>query len=91
MGYYIETNERFNNAAFLKAHHDAKEVTQQQFLTLDPSTHGLVVVIDNGFFEAVAFCYNANERAAFTSFGDYRPKQFLVMDRKLAERLSNFN
>jgi hypothetical protein len=90
MGYYIETNDRLNKAAYIAQNHNARGVTRETFLTLDVNENGLVVVVNNGFFEAAAFCYNDAERRAFTDLGDTRPKQYLVMDRKTAEQLSGY-
>ncbi len=90
MGYYIETNDCLNKATYIAKRYSAMNVTRDAFLALDVNENGLVVVVNNGFFEAAAFCYNDAERRAFTDLGDTRPKQYLVMDRKLAERLSDY-
>lgn len=41
----------------------------------------LVCVVNNGPFEAAAYCNSANEFAAFNDAGDYRPKIWLTWDK----------
>lgn len=56
MGYYIETNDCLNKAAYIAKTYNAMNVTRDAFLALDVNENGLVVVVNNGFFEAAAFC-----------------------------------
>lgn len=89
MGYYIETGTNFGKAKIIKERYNATECSEEEFIQLDPSTEGLVIVVDNGDFEAAAFCYNYNELERFTEDPfDPRPKTYLKMNRALAARLS---
>ena len=54
-----------------------------------PQTKALICVVDNGAFEAAAFCYSAREFEDFTEPSDSRPKEWLMMDKKTAEELVN--
>jgi hypothetical protein len=47
---------------------------------VDKFVPNLVCVVDNGPFEAAAFCYNINEYLAFTDKRDKRPKTWLVWE-----------
>jgi hypothetical protein len=91
MGYYVETGTTHNKAKIICQQHNGQRVTQEQALTAmhDP-TKGVIVVVSNPMFEAAAFAYDMREFEAFTDPDDFRPKQFVVMDRKLAEKLSRY-
>jgi hypothetical protein len=90
MGYYIETNSNKNKAQYIAANHGGKIVSRQELLAADVNANGLVVVVNNGFFEAAAFCFSDRERQEFTDLNDHRPKQYVIMDRKLAEQLTGY-
>lgn len=49
-------------------------------------THGVIVVVDNGMFEAAGYAFSRKEFECFTSIHDGRSKRFFVMDREVAER-----
>jgi hypothetical protein len=90
MGYYIETDGVKNKAQYIIKNHGAKLVSRQEFLDADVNSNGLVAVVNNGFFEAAAFCYNDGERHAFTDPSDSRPKQYLIMERDVAKALTGY-
>jgi len=51
---------------------------------------GVIVVVDNGPFEAAAFAYSQREFDEFVSDRDPRPRQFVILDRAVAEKASGF-
>ena len=55
-----------------------------------PADKGLIVVVDNGMFEAAGFCYNEEEFKVFTDPRDYRHKQYVLINREDAEILSGY-
>ena len=92
MGYYVETGTANNKAKIiLERNADAKVVTQEEAdVAMQDATLGVIVVVDNGPFEAAAFAFNDAEYQAFTSPQDGRPKTFLVMPRATAKKLSGY-
>ncbi len=93
MGYYLETGAAKNKAEALRAQYEALEITQEEaefFIT--EGTGAIVCVVDNGPFEAAAFCHNLDEYRHFTLPADPRPKTWLLIDdRELVERATGYN
>lgn len=91
MGYYLNSGQVLHKAEWLIREHRAKSVSQHEARNLlnNPSL-AVVVVVNNGLFDAVAFLYGANEFAAFTMPDDMRLKRFLIMNRELCKQLSGF-
>lgn len=90
MGYYIE-GPAHGKAAFLLRNEDAVEVSQEECEdVIEDPDFGVICIVDNGHFEAAAFCYDAAELRAFTYLGDSRPRRWLLMNRERAEQLSGY-
>ncbi len=51
---------------------------------------GVIVVVDNGFFEAAGFAYDLKEFDEFTRPQDMRRKNFVAIERDLAKNLTKF-
>jgi hypothetical protein len=92
MGYYIQTSQPKNKAAAIKQDFDAIEVTVDEAEFFIKEQMGAVVcVVDNGPFEAAAYCYNLDEFRAFTLSEDDRPKTWLyVEDENKVKQATNF-
>ena len=92
MGYYIETNSNKNKAEFLIDNHGAIKLAgvAEAKQAMDEGL-GVVVVLDNGPFEAAGYAFEPRELAEFSRPDDPRPKTFLAMDKPTAERLSGFS
>lgn len=90
MGFYIETGNNKNKADYIVQHHEAAIITQEEaFQTIHEPDLAVIVVVNNGPFEAAGFAYCLNELEAFTRPDDPRPKTFLMMDRQKAIELTN--
>lgn len=91
MGYYIETGANHGKAEWLISNHAAKEIDLAEWSQRDPQTDGLVVVVDNGLFEAAGVAHNASEQAYWigSAVADVRPRRYLVMDRATSRKLAN--
>ena len=50
-----------------------------------------VCLVDNGPFSAAGIAFSEAEVDAFTSPTDFRPKQWYVVDRKVARKVSNLS
>ena len=65
-------------------------------LTLNPPTNfndvpegkALIVVVDNGPFEAAAHLDNQQEFDHWMKFNDPRPRTYILIDKNLAEQLA---
>lgn len=62
-------------------------------ITLDEArekvnTHGIIVWVDNGMFEAAGYAYDRDELDCFTGPLDRRPKELFVMDRATVEAIA---
>lgn len=91
MGYYIQ-GPACGKAAFICEEHGGMLVSEETASDLiDDPDFGVVVIMQNGPFDAAGFAFSRAEFAAFTDPYDRRPKQFVVMDRKEAEQLSGFS
>jgi len=76
MGYYINKTSTgkelpSSGKAQMLIEDGAEEV-------LPMFTENLICVVDNGFFEAAAYCYNEQEFKEFNDPSDNRPKRWLV-------------
>lgn len=92
MGYYIETNGVKNKADYIvKNYSGTKIIRPSNFGDAIAPDEVLIVVVDNEPFEAAAVIYDAGEFEAFVNDqDDFRPKQFVIMDKKKAFELSGY-
>jgi hypothetical protein len=90
MGYYIEVESNKNKAEIIAANYDGMVIPKVTSYEKIPKDKGLIIVVDNGMFEAAAFIYNEYEFAAFTHPSDERPRKFVLLDRERAETLSRY-
>ena len=90
MGYYINETSKGdplpaqNKAQCLVACGDASVIDKPH--SFEP---GIVCVVENSFFDAAAYCFNATELNAF-GYNDGRSRTWLKMDDGLARKLSGF-
>ena len=89
MGYYIEVPQHRNKADQLVKIHGATIVTCPSSFEEIPQKKAIICVVDNIMFEAAAYCYSSQEFEYFRE-PDGRPRQWLTMDKKLAEKLTGF-
>ncbi len=90
MGYYIETDSNTRKADYLVKHHHGIRVTQQDAVELaDDSDFAVIIIIHNSGFEAAGYAYNQDEFERFNDPTDRRTKEFVVIERKLADQLTN--
>jgi hypothetical protein len=93
MGYYIETGQPKNKAAVLIEELDAREISQGDVIAAIRGNLGAVIcVVDNGPFEAAAYCHSLDEFENFTHPSDVRPKTWLLIeDVDTVKRLTGSN
>jgi hypothetical protein len=85
MGYYIEAPEVHGKVQWIVDNYDGKVVALPASYDAIPEGKGLIVVVDNGIFEAAGFAYSEEEFRVFSNISDYRPKTWLLIDRAVAE------
>jgi hypothetical protein len=89
MGFYIETAGFNYKAKAISEKYAGKISTYDEaFLAVRDPNIGVVVILNNGFFEAAGFAFDEKEFKAFTS--DNRPKQYVLLDREVAELASGY-
>jgi hypothetical protein len=90
MGFYIQ-GPNLGKADYLLTLPDFKEITREEadfFLCED--VNGLVVVVENGPFDAAVYVFNDAEFEDFVLEDDPRPKRFLSGPREVLEELSGY-
>jgi hypothetical protein len=96
MGYYINPPDgrRHEKGQWLIEECGAAKISQEEALNIlgfEDNDKGVVCVVDNGPFEAAAFCYDLGEFEAFTYITDCRKKQWYSLNRRVAEHLSSYS
>lgn len=93
MGYYIETGTRHGKAEQIMDTFDAIEISQDEariFLE-EGADCAIICVVDNGPFEAAAYCHSLKEFQQFTLPQDDRPKTWLMVpDRAQIETTTGY-
>lgn len=88
MGYYIEGPtkgkakyivDNFNGEIVMYSHAHA---------VIRKPNVAVIIVLDNGPFEAAGYAYDEDEFHAFTLAMDNRPKTFILMNRSKANELT---
>lgn len=90
MGYYIQTPKNTNKVTQICQIYDAIQIDRPKNYSDIPDDMGLIVIVDNGIFEAAGFIFSEREFNDFLSPRDNRYKWYVLMDRKKAEQLSGF-
>lgn len=72
MGYYIQVPNPTHKAAQLKSMYDAVIVPQPEGWDEVPEDKALICVIQNGQFDAAAYCYNEREFEEFRALDTVR-------------------
>lgn len=90
MGFYIQVPEDHDKAKQLEVEYGAEIIPQPASFSQIPKDKALIVVVDNGLFEAAGFAYDEQEFKEFTDPYDPRPQQFVLMDLQKAKELCGF-
>jgi len=89
MGYYIQVPAHKDKAQQIVKLYGGRIIPYPLAFEDVPAHEALICVVDNGLFEAAAFCYDQDEFQAF-SYPDGRPRVWVVIDRKKACELSGY-
>ena len=90
MGLYIETPKNLNKAEQIITLHDATWTLKPDSWEEIPKDKALIIVVRNGAFDAALFVADQEEFARTVPERDARPRTFLLMDRKRAEKLTHW-
>lgn len=83
MGFYIEVPINLMKAEWIVGvHKGAKMIIQPEKFSDIPEGKFLIIVVNNGLFEAAAVAYSESEFEEFTRADDTRSKKFLLLDRE---------
>lgn len=88
MGLYIEVPKNLGKAEQIRELYGGQIVPRLSEFSQVPEGKALIVVVDNGVFEAAAFCDREREFRAFTDPTDPRPSVHVLMDHKKACELT---
>lgn len=81
MGFYVQLPTAKGKAELIcQMYPGSKLVTEAEAAEHNRLGEGIVVVVDNGPFEAAAFAFSEQEFKEFTRPDDHRPKKFILMD-----------
>ena len=90
MGYYLQTQHPRNKAVQLCAEYpDARIIPQPETFDEIPEELALLCVVDNGPFEAAAYCQTQRDFDDFTDPEDIRPKVWMVMNKEMVIGILN--
>lgn len=93
MGYYIEVPRMKGKAEQLVELYGARILDKQPAYSDAKPSEAIICVLDNGPWEAAGFAYDEREFEEFARpdlIGSQRPRTWLIMDRKLAFKLTGY-
>ena len=85
MGYYIDTSASHGKAEIIARELNGEILPGRPAWGAWPQDKALIVVVDNGLFEAAGYAYDEREYEAFTLENDKRPRQWVLIGREDAE------
>lgn len=94
MGYYIECNKPHGKAKEIIDNLEGVEisVSEAEMIIREDIGGAVICVVNNGPFEAAAYCYNLNEFRAFSRPEDNRPKTWLLVSNEdKVKELTGYN
>lgn len=90
MGYYLQSpaDQHFGKADFLCREYNGQIISRDEARSLmsDPEKVAIACVVNNGNFEAAAYCFSVEEFKAFSRPDDHRPKEWIRFDNVSAIR-----
>lgn len=91
MGYYVQTpGQNHNKAIRIAADNDGVLIHKPNHYSDIPDNKALIVVVDNGPFEAAALAYSEREFEEFTDVMDGRRKEYVLLDKSRAYKLAKY-
>ena len=91
MGYYIEGPTHGKANHILNKHGGTLLPGKPESFADIPDDMALICVLNNGPFEAAGLCYDEREFEAFSEPSDPRPKLWMLLPKKIAYELADYN
>lgn len=91
MGFYIPALYPKDKAKQIQSRYGGVILSRKPQFADIPQHRALIVVVDNGPFEAAGLAFSEDELDAFTREDDERHKEFVLLDKKLAHELTGFD
>ena len=89
MGSYINTPANKGKTEFILNAYGGMQLPLPPNSFLDiPEDKALIVVVDNGHFEAAGYAYCESEFRVFTDPHEKRPRDYILLDKTIAEQIS---
>jgi hypothetical protein len=90
MGFYVAGPAR-GKAQFIVENIQGKILKECPKTYADiPEGQALIVIVDNGSFEAAGFCYSEAEFKVFTDPFESRRRQYILINRGLVEEITGY-
>jgi hypothetical protein len=89
MGFYIQ-GPALCKAQYIVSEYDGKIIPCPNAFSEIPQDKALLCVVNNGPFEAAAYCFSEREFEAFTESTDERRKTWLIMDKQKVHELTGY-
>lgn len=90
MGYYIQTKRNLNKAQQLVDDFDGEIIERPKSFQDIPEDKALVVVVENGLFDAAGYAFDEEEFECFSN-PDGRRKKYVLMDKQQVNEMTGFN
>lgn len=92
MGWYIQTATSKGKAEIIASRNNGEIVGKDRAAeAMNTGSHDVVAVVDNGPFEAAAFCYSLAEFQAFSDPSDPRPVEYVLLPKGIGAKLSGYS
>jgi hypothetical protein len=88
MGSYINTGTTKGKVKIICEKYGGEIIEKPFYFSDIPEDKALLCVVDNGPFEAAAYCYSESEFLAFSDPQDYRMRTWMTIDKKKAEEIA---
>jgi hypothetical protein len=90
MGSYITTPNNKGKTEFITSVYNGVQIPLPPNSFLDiPEGKALIVVVDNGHFEAAGYAYSEGEFRVFTDPNEKRPRDYILIDKATAELIAS--
>jgi hypothetical protein len=89
MGYYINTPDNKGKTSYICNVYGGELIpfAPKSFSDI-PRDKALIVIVDNGLFEAAGYAYSENEFKVFTDPRETRYRDYVLIDLALANQLA---
>ena len=91
MGFYVQTDNPLRKTEYLVLKRGGRLIDKPKTFSDIPEDKALIVIVDNGIFEAAGLAYSQAEFESFTLPTDHRQKKYVLLEKKLAHTLAGYD